>query len=274
MATDIVLLGLWRAELERAKRDYKASSLCQVFTSVASGAVVLLNVEAMTYGVTVAAVLLSAASAYFSYLGSKRKGAAERGRRASLLIEGLGLSITSKERSDIVSCLEASESEAHRWENSEFYSGDHEPGVARLAHIVQESSFYSKALFAEAAQRCWRWVAASGVLTISIMFGLPYVSSTKASLEIAQLVCLALSLLTTRDLIGRALTFQGASQTAGEVDHRLERTTAVFAKPEDILFVIGDYNAVLECTPPIDTSVYERLKEKLEAGWNSRNPKV
>lgn len=270
MDLKLKLLGLMRAEFEEAKFDQIRVLLLQVIVTACSGIAVFVPGTSLTYPSSVLAVVGALAWNFVSTKGSRRKSTAERARRALLLMYGLGRDISGKELRDIMSAFSISEAKAQNWEDPDYYDAMQPPGAGKLASMLQQSAFWSKELYKLSAQRAWLQVSISLLVSLLSLLFLPLLPNAKFTIQLAQIICVGLTLFVTRDLIGKALSFGEASNRLNEIEQKLENLVGPGASESDVLFLLGECNSVIDCTPLISSGLYNKNKVRLETLWTIR----
>jgi hypothetical protein len=270
MDRNVVLLGSYRATFEQAKSAQHRVFLIQLAVAVSSVAGVFISDPRVTYGLTIVALLGGGAIIFFNLKAAERKVAAERARRAHMLIDGLGIDLSGKASTDILGGLTVSEAELKKWADPDYYGTTAPPGPLRLSKIVQESAFWSTELFKSNARRKWTAVIVSVSFSLFLLLGFPLLPDQKALVTSAQLVCIGLSFLITRDLVNRATGFSGAARAMEDIDQHLESLDSSKLTVQDVLIAFGDYNAILEGSPPIESGLYKKDQERLSRLWKER----
>ncbi len=265
------ILGLHRAEFEKAKSNEQYAWVAQSIVSIAAIVSLFVKVELLIYFTTLIALASTIAKWGFSYQAKSQKSMAERARRLILLFEALGYKISKREITDLQSCFSASETKGQQWENADYFSSSLAPGYAKLASHLQESAFYSKHLYSISAKRIWYYFAVISVASLIGLFVLPSIKDQTWSIAIARFISVILMFLIATDLLGRALGFSEASNSLSEIDYRIENVKSSDFPEHDIILILEDYNAAVQGAPLIPTSIYLRNMEKLNLLWAERN---
>jgi hypothetical protein len=264
------LLGLHRAEFERAKADQKwAWSAATVGASVAVFAI-FSSPAVVTYLLTMLAVVCEAARWFFAWRSRSRHDAAERGRRVVLLIKGLGWQISGRERAELLQSFSASEAEGKQWEDPTYFHRDEPPGPSYLVRLMQESVFWSEQLFRATATVLWLITALALVVAIGVLLALPYVPKHGTAVIVTRATCIILTLLFSLDMLGMAIDYTRAASALRDIDARLAAIELSAPSVSDVVPIFGDYNAIVERVPPILTSLYQRRHEQITRLWSAR----
>jgi hypothetical protein len=270
MDRNVVLLGSYRATFEQAKSAQKKVFWIQLVVAASSVIGVFVPEPEVTYGITIFALLGGAAIIFLNLNATERKAVAEKARRAHMLIDGLGIDISGKARTDLMSSLNVSEAEIKKWADPDYYGTTVPPGPQRLSKIVQESALWSTELFKSNARRKWTAVTVSVIVSIALLLGFPFLPDQKTLVTSAQLICIGLSFLITRDLVNRAKGFSGAAHDMEKIDLQLESLNPSNLTVQDVLIIFGDYNAIVESSPTIESGLYKRDQERLSRIWKER----
>ncbi len=265
------ILGLHRAEFEKAKLNERYAWVAQSIVSVTAIVSLFINVETIIYFATLIALISTVVKWKFTYQAKNLKSTAERARRLILLSEGLGYQVSKKEIADLQCGFSASETDGQKWENANYFSSRATPGFSKLTDHLQESAFYSKHLYAASAKQAWYYFAVIFLVSLIGLFVLPSISNHTQSITIARIISIVLMFLIATDLLGRAIKFTKASNSLSDIDSRIESVKSSNYPEHDIIFIWSDYNASVQGTPLIPTSVYTRNKGRLDRLWFERN---
>jgi hypothetical protein len=193
---------------------------------------------------------------------------ADQARRRALLINALG---TSSERLDVADLRGSFSKKACEKASVITRPGYWAQGGGGLADVLanlQESAFWSKHLYGQAAKRMWGIAAGSALALSGIIFAGLLFSSGDTELAVARVFVVALSLLIGLDLLGQALAWSLAAREAGTVDRRLQHLDGA-ALEDPLLAIIADYAVATSIAPPIPDFFYERDEDKLDALWRN-----
>jgi len=268
--TILKVLGLHRAEFEKAKLNEFRAWGCQAITAFAALVSVFTTIEAVTYIGTIVALIAAVFEKIFSRQSRSQKSVAERARRLLLLVEGLGYRPSEKEIADIMVSFSASETEGKKWEDENYYWSTAEYGLGRLNDLLQESSFFSKYLFKKSAQLSGMLFGVVFLVSLLALLILPILPSSSWSILIAKVVSIILMFLISVDLIGRALDYAEAASSAQRIDDRLESLQASGINEQDLILILGDYNALVERASLVPTFIYNRNVKQLNSLWRRR----
>lgn len=262
------LLGYQRAEHQLAENRHSlAAKLEIVILAIAVGALAVPDGQYALIA-ALASLLLGVGWRILLRLGQRSHYVAERARRAVILDVGLGIGLSGKAYSDLFSAFSATESSAKKHEDEHFYATSKPVGPDRLADILEQSAFWSKHLFRISTIRSLTLLVVFFVAAVTCLILLAISTSTSASVLGAHSVCVILAWFVTGSVLTNVLAFWGASKEIDDVEGRLANVSGT---TEELLLVLGDYNAAVQSAPTIPTSTYLRNRSRLNDLWDSRS---
>jgi len=264
---NIKLLGRQRAEFDSAKRKQRMATNLQYAIIVISVMVLIIPVNLVSYLGSILNLVLVLAWQYNEYSGKQTHQLAERARRMVLLAEGLGLTIGTKEYSDVMMKFTSSVYEGKKYEDPNYFKADESPGYTKLANMLHESSFWSKHLLDKSAARQWKAFGIALFISIVGLLLLSILSIDSVSQTFTQLFSLLLMWLVTGGILIRAIDFTSSARTIDDIEARLTSIIADKITDESIIVILGDYNAAMQGTPTIPTLVYKRNRDELNQLW-------
>lgn len=199
---------------------------------------------------------------------------AEALRRALRLAKGLGLSPTPSQRAELAASATARVG-GEPTPLGDYYSSARSEGPDRLAHLVQEETFYSKDLAAISSSIAWVGVVVMIAAAFTIMYGALHLAATglldgqlHAHLANASLAVVGLGVSGT--LIELARSYSGLADAA-KVAYEQAKALADRrdARLVDLLPVIAAYDCTLAASPPIPTLIYRLNRARLDAAWRT-----
>jgi len=268
---NIKLLGLQRAEFQRAEKLQKWANRLQISNVVASIACVIIQEILLVYTLSIISILLALAWFFMSEESKMSHSTAERARRAIVIRNGLGIKLGSKPYSDLVMLFKASSDNARQWEDKEYFKSESEYGNQKLAEIVEESAFWSKFLLQEYAKNTWLHFSSVLVVSIIALFLITFFDFTQLGKTIGQIFCLILMWLITGNLFSKALKLTSSSSAVNSIEERLNNLIQGGEVKDDIIIYMSDYNSVIEGTPVIPSKIYLKNKDKLNCLWKDRD---
>lgn len=231
------------------------------------------------YGCAVAAVLTELAAYTFRRRSSDLQGLSEMARRHGMLADAFGGPVELIDATDISAQfdVELTEDElATRYAG--YYASTKSQGFDRLCDHLQESAFWSKHLYGEAAKRSLLFFLTFFVSTLALAFLTPVFQPDKP-LYLPRSLILIVAFLASVDWLGDYLAFSSAKSQAEAVDrrltHRPHRYSALNPKTlAPILSIFSDYVVARASAPLIPRSVYEKNRDRLNRLWSHRAPHV
>lgn len=268
---DITLLGLQRAEFQRAETFGARSNKAQLFIAVIFIPSIFVSEPTLVYALTVLSLVMAILWLYFSHQSEISHSTAEKARRAVVLRNGLGIELSAKYYSDLMMQFKVNENEGGKWEDSNYFKSTSDYGNKKLTDIVEESSFWAKHLFRLSANRQWIYFGATLFASVIGLLVIPLLSIGDLSRLISHVICLILLWLITGNLFTTAMSFTSTASAIDEIEGRLSNMAKNIKPDEDILVLVGDYNSLLESTPIIPSAIYLKNRDKLNRLWKERD---
>lgn len=264
------ILGLQRAEFQKSENLEICSRSLQFAIVVAAIVALLIENETVIYVFSSISVFLSLVCQVLSYMAANSHSIAERARRYVTLSNGLGTQISGKCFSDMLMAFTVKEEAGKLHEDEKYFDTTLPSGPIKLAKIIEESSFWSKHLYAICSRNYWLFFIGILMLSVASLFALPIIEANNYGIIISKTVCLLLTWLVAGYLLNTALAFTKSHGAMDDIEGRLDGLIDRELALNDILVIYGDYNAVVEKTPIIPTRVYRRNKAKFNALWQER----
>ena len=262
------LLGLHRAEFALAERYRSRAERVQALIVLVSSLAILLKNDLLTYAGAIINFLLVIAWQVFDYRAKHSHFVAERGRRAVLLAEGLGIDIGAKSYSDLKMQFSSSESEGKKQEDPKYFKEYGPPGYSKIAYMLDESAFWTQHLYSKCASKYWLMFS---VLLLLVIVGLLLITVVKdKNAQIAQILCLLLASLITGDIFNSALRFTVGALAVKDVVNRINASRSSNSLEQELLVIFGDYNAIVQDAPIIPDSIYRKWSKRLNRLWSER----
>ena len=265
------LVARQRAEFDLAAKLQRRSLRIQAGLALLGGLSVLLTQPLVSYVLAVMSFLLALSWTYTAIEARRVRGQAERARRATLLIDGLGSRIAPSEMRTLWIGFSATERAAQAREDDAYYDAREDAGVARVVEMLEETSFWSCHLMQASAKAMWIWFVFSVVLAIALALAAVQIADTTIGQSIARLVCLLLTFVVSFEILGAALAYQSSGQDLSKFGARIEAVRATDYSLPDVLMLLFDYNAAVEGAPMFVPGIYDRKKDELNALWHSRH---
>ena len=266
---DNKLLGLYRAEFQRAEKLSFRAHIVQLCIVLMSGASILFPQTNLVYLLSIVSVVTALIGLYLAEQSSSSHSIAERARRALVIRNGLGIKLSSKSYSDLMMAFKAGD-KASDWEDHEYYKSASEHGNRKLAEIIEESAFWSKHLLNVYVKEAWLWFGLVLVIAIITLLMLPLPHFADLSKTISQIVCVVLMWLITGSLFSKAIKLTSCFMAISSIEERLNSNLESNDPLEDIIIHMGDYNSIMQGTPIIPSRIYSKHKNKLNELWKER----
>ena len=220
------------------------------------------------------AAALPVALSFFRQRADGHYRVAERRRRALRLNKGLGVVPSASQRAEL-----AAASTAKRGDEpvplGDYYSSERDLGPDRLAHLVQEETFYTRDLALRASALALAGVVVVMGAAILTMYGALHLVASdyvqgEASGRLAN-ACLAIVGLgvsgTLLDLRRSYAELADAASSAYEhVKVLADRGNCSLV---ELLPVLSSYDCALAASAPIPTIVYRINRARLDAAWRA-----
>jgi uncharacterized protein (TIGR03437 family) len=267
----IKLIGIYRAELERADRLRNLVLGIQIVIAVfACGGGLINTFPPATYVLTVLTVLGAIAWARNARIQTLCRNHAERLRRAAIFVWGYGKPLFPQEFGDLLAQSRSQEAAADALADPKFFSSETAPGLRRFTELVEESVFRASHLARASAMVYWSFMFVSFVFLIVVLVALPF-GNRDFGIVVAKLVCSALVLLVSSDFLGTAFAFSDSAQALEHIDTRLQGWKRGDGTSEEILFIFGNYNSAVEGAPTVPDWIRRRNQARLDQIWSARN---
>ena len=267
-----VLIALQRAHFDRAAAlDWRQLQI-QIVSSVLALAALFVPAGKLE----VAAFLTMAvfvASAFGVLVRSKHhRTLAEKTRRATLLVDGLGIRLSPQEMLRLGAQGGLSQAELEAWKDPGYFDSSRVPGVPRAAEMLFESAFWTVNLFRASADRLRNLLILFGVgLTLCFLLSLGWMGERQLSGGL-RVFCALASSLVWFEFLGRWILYRDAITGIDEVMSRLEwLEKSKYVDPDDFQLAMVDYNSAVEAAPMVFHGIRDANKDRLNELWKGRN---
>jgi hypothetical protein len=264
------LVGRQRAEFNRAAKLQRTALALQIAITAVASLAVLIDTPPFNYAFAITALVLAFMWAYVGWQYRSTRGQAERVRRVTLLMEGLGEPISQSELRDIWTGFTSSAAEGAALADSNYYDAHEGAGFSRLLEMLEETSFWSCHLMKASAHHMWVAFALSAIVSLTLFLISIVVIQGEQLQAGARLLCVFLTLGVSVEVIGAALAYQAASTELCRMAPRIDAIRANGFRQADVLMLLFDYNAAVEGAPMFLPGLYEREKTRLNALWQAR----
>lgn len=267
-----VLTALQRAHFKRAEALDWLQLKVQMVSSVLALAALFVPAGKLEV-VAFLAMAVSVASAFGILVRSKHhRSLAERTRRATLLVDGLGIQLSALEMLRLAAQSGMSEAELEAWQDPDYFATSRSPGVPRAAEMLMESAFFTVNLFRASADRLRNLLILFGVgLTLCFLLSLGWMGERHLSGGL-RVFCAMASSLVWFEFLGRWILYRDAITGIDEVMNRLEwLERSNYADPGDFQLAMVDYNSSVEAAPMVLHGIYDANCGRLNEEWKGRN---
>jgi hypothetical protein len=259
----LTLIGCQKAEFNHAA--FLRTWVLRTQTAIAALAAITIPITSAIF-LYVAAVIALVLGGVWFYLWnelSASRAHAERLRRTTILVGGLGFSMAGAELMELARDGKASQAEAKRLVDPNYFASTKPPGVARLIDMLEESAIWTANLAKIAALEAWLFFGGFFVLLLLALLAAAVLTSPSEWQLGARIVMAILVSLLSADFLGSALSYDGARQTARRVVDRLQLHKGAAPSLEAVMLIFGDYNSAVEAMPPFSRGLYPRHERRL-----------
>jgi hypothetical protein len=206
------LVGLQRVAFARAARRQRTTLFLQVIIALVAGVTVYVPERYGAYPAALITMLLGIAYAMMSWFYKDARYLAERIRRITLLAGGLGSTVPTAERQDILARFsQKSLAEGTTLADPSYFTAHGPPSAQCLAEMLEESAFWTYHQLRLCAKISWITFGVFLFLFIFMLFSiLPFIT-TESALSNVRVICAMLILLVSNDVFGNAQDYTTAS---------------------------------------------------------------
>ena len=195
---------------------------------------------------------------------SRRRQTSGRARRASLIMGGLGQTISGVELLSIRETFSVSADEAKRFEDPNYFASRAPAGRRRLGEMLQESAFWTSRMQGESARVMWAAFIVSIVVAALAFAVVVAVAADTIEEQVARVVLAVVMLLMSTDILGSAVSHSDAASNTERIVGRLADAEGRSYPEADVLRILSDYNAIVESTPIAVPGLYELHRDRLD----------
>lgn len=261
------LVGYLRAEFDKASKWRLALLLFQFLAVVPAALSVVVGDERLLYFLAIAGPLLLvlwwiARTAY-----ARSSHAAHVARRASLIMNGLGLNFSPEEHQRLRQRFTVDPRAATAQVNPDYYATAAQSGYRRLGEMIEESAFYSKEVHrVSAAAMAALFLAFILIAVAAAVASVPYAARVTVIIGIKVVLAIGVFLLSS-DVFGAMLDHHQASHEAEAVQQRMAAAHAKGFPQGDVLLAMADYNSAMEGAPEAVPGVFSSIVGRLNRQW-------
>lgn len=266
-----VLVALQRAHFDLVSKLDVRQFRIQVATSVLAVVALLLPAGRWDFIAAIVPLVLAGVGFWTLVNSRNQRVLAEKARRATLLVDGLGIHLSPNELGRFYTLSGLPPAELEKWSDPTYFATTEAPGVARAAAELEESAFWTVNLARASADAIGKWLLFFGALLVVCVFlALGWAGHTVLSVE-PRIFCTLASSLVWLELLQRWLLYGDAITGIDEVLARLDWLKRSGNKNEgDFLLALVDYNSAVETAPLLVDGIYLKHKQRIDAAWKAR----
>jgi hypothetical protein len=264
------LIGYQLAEYAVASRLKTWLLILQFLVALPAALSIFVESNAVaTYALAIVGLLALLAWLGFDLRLRGHRDAAERARRAGLVIYGLDAKLSAAELREIADSFKVTPARAAAAFRPNYFASVAPPGPRRLAQMVEESAYYTADLQRGSAL-FMGVVFGSCVLVLLLGLGAALAVSTQSTLMVlGRLFLVFLVFALSSDVWGAVQGHLATASTSESVYRRLAAAGAAGYPLEDVLLIVGDYNAAADSSPLTVPIVFRWRRERLGQLWGA-----
>ncbi len=257
------LIGYQKAEFNiTAKLRSRVLKLQSAVALIAAGSI-FVEAPVALYFSAIVATLLAVLAFFFALELSRSRAHAERLRRTTMVVGGLGLQLAGAELFELCSESKAEPDEAKRLIDPKYFASLKPPSTDRMVDMLEESAMWTTNLAKVAANETWFLLSGIvGCMVVTLLSASAFTSTSEWQVGARVLMAVLTSLLTV-DFLGSALSYAAAHRGAQRVVDRLQPHKSGGATMGQVMLIFGDYNSIVESMPPFPSGLYARHQKKL-----------
>jgi membrane protein implicated in regulation of membrane protease activity len=257
------LIGFQKAEFGQCARLRSHVLRWQAAAMMAAALSAMIQIPAALYVLSILTLIAAVAAFFCNHSLSTSREHAEKLRRATMLIGGLGLNLSGAELLELRQGGSASIETAQQLADSNYFVSDKPLGASRLVDMLEESAIWTANLSRYAARETWIFfLAMASVLICALLAAILFSSPTEWQIGARIVVAILIGLFTV-DFLGAALAYNDANRVALRVVDRLQKYKETSPTTEQILVIFGDYNYAVQNMPPFPKGLYHRYEKRL-----------
>lgn len=269
MAPEVLkLIGCQKAEFNHASKLRSALLRTQTAIAVIAAATVPITHEIALYVAAIVALVLAGFALYLAQELSASRGHAERLRRTTMLIGGLGFQLPGAELLELCRDGSAPTDEAKRLVDPDYFASKQPVGPARMVEMLEESAIWTANLAKYAARESWLLFGGIFISMVIALFGAAAFAEPSQWQLGARIVLAILAALLSVDFMGAAVNYDLARQAALRVVDKLQPHKSGSASLEHVMLIFSDYNSAVESMPPFPSGLWARHQKRLNEEYN------
>lgn len=263
------LLTHQRAELNKAQRYQNFAVAAQLGVALVAALSVYSNDNVIQLNLAISGFTL--AFMWFALARKQRvhQSAGDQARRVVLLASGLGERFSAEQRLRVFDKFSVPIVGLPLVRDEAYFASRAAPGYRRLAELIEESAYWTRDLQQASAVIVQAMlVAFATLMALALWLSIPRLPSD-AAVSMARVLVAILVFLLSSDLVGSIFAHREAASAIGEILQRTE-TAAARGYPEaDVLLLVSDYNAAVECAPFALPGVFKLRRSSLTRRWRA-----
>ncbi len=263
------LEGLTSAEFAKAERLFRWAARVQFLVAILAAASIFVIDPTFNVAIAALALFLYFAWAALDWNYKNARGQAERGRRALLIADGLGGTVSPGEMREVEAGFSVDPAAGREAQNPEYFASDREVGEARLTELLEESGFYSCRLYGLSATWAWRRFALAGGIFVLMLLSSVTVMQGEQLALFARVTSIALIFLVGQEVLGTAKAYSRAQESLSGFQARVRAIRELGYPKGDLLLLLGDYNSAVEGAPLMAPGVYKSAAPRLDELWRT-----
>jgi hypothetical protein len=265
-----LLVSIQRSQFDQASRLATQSFRLQVATIALGIGLQFIPQGPWSHPLKAIPILCAAGLFALAARGRKHRGVAEGARRATLLVDGLGVRLAESDLRRLAGDSGLAADQFAKWNDPEYFASAEPPGVARAVSMLEESAFWSQHLYGASAQVALRrFLMAAGLSGVCFVVAAGMPNAPSGAILLPLLVNIASTLIWV-DLLAGWRAYESAAHAAREVVARLERIRQAGHDRDAFYLAFLDYNSVVENAPLMIDGVFDGHKDRLNELWARR----
>ena len=268
-AQEIKLVGLQRAEFARASLLVTWSFRVQALIVILAAINAFVSEEHASNIVAVVLFFLAIVWAVLSLFARKSRSCAERARRYSLIVDGLGLRVSSSESLRRSMDFTVKAQDGRKFEDATYYASGLCCGPERLKEMLDESTFWSSQLAVSSRNRLILFgglVAIAAVVVVICVIAL----GDAERFKVARGLGAVLGAMVLTSVMSDLFAFWAEHSELEVLSRRIEQVSAVQELQPELVLLFADYNSIVETAPMFIPGIYKRRKDEINRLWENR----
>lgn len=269
--TDLIeLIGLQRAEFEIAATLFRKRFAAQVALAALGAGSAAIADNKIVYWLAICSFGLFLLWVRYEIKYRAARANAERARRATLIMGGLGKPISHTELHQIKESMSASEKSAARLADPDYYASMSAVGPQRLAEMLEEAAYWTSNL-----QKISETVMSGAFVAVLLVAGASFLALIPAAtpdnaMMITRIFLSVLVFSVGSDMLLTAISYRETHKVLEKIMYRIDAAKARGYPETDLLMLLCDYNAAVEATPLSLPFAYNLRKAQLNRNWAAR----